>query len=429
MRTTARRLLPVLLALLPAGAARAQAADVAVYRRSPTELWVYDTRPEVGVATHVFDDAAVRRLQELDVRLVRHTMYWNQVENTTVPGRYDPRQLAHWDALVRRARDAGIELLVVVHGNAPGVTWENRQEGYRRYARFMGAMAARYPSVRYWELWNEMDQGFTDLFGATRPGVSMRDRGRMYAEMLKLAYPAVKRANPRAWVLNGGMTDWRDFPRGIYEAGGRDYFDFMSLHTYGAPVLHSFRVRGEELRALMARHGDAGKPLWNTEFGIDAGSMVNAWGVPSRADPRRDDGARFDELHLENWRDPLEHNARARLYAKTIGYALYAKNEAAGDRLRREARLPRGRTSDDYGFGLLRDDARTPRPAFEWLRQRRYNAPLRAAPVRTVDVEVPLPAGTEPVGYAWAPAGSGRALLRGVRVGTAEPTVVRLRRR
>jgi len=39
---------------------------------------------------------------------------------------------------------------------------------------------------------------FTDLFGANDPKVPLRQRGRMYAEMLKLAYPAIKSANPRA---------------------------------------------------------------------------------------------------------------------------------------------------------------------------------------------------------------------------------------
>ena len=33
--------------------------DVAVYRRSPTELWVYDTRPEAGVGWAVAVAAAV----------------------------------------------------------------------------------------------------------------------------------------------------------------------------------------------------------------------------------------------------------------------------------------------------------------------------------------------------------------------------------
>ena len=98
-------------------------------------------------------------------------------------------------------------------GNAPGVNWTNREEGYKRFARFMGDMARRYPQVRYWELWNEMDGGFTDLFGAGRADVSMRERGKLYAKMLQVVYPQIRKANPDAWVLVGGMSDWNEFPR------------------------------------------------------------------------------------------------------------------------------------------------------------------------------------------------------------------------
>ena len=71
------------------------------------------------------------------------------------------------------------------------------QGANQRFADFMAAMATRYPTIPFWELWNEMDVGFTDLFGAgvtggdSRP-IPMAERGRMYAEMLKLAYPAIE---------------------------------------------------------------------------------------------------------------------------------------------------------------------------------------------------------------------------------------------
>jgi hypothetical protein len=39
--------------------------------------------------------------------------------------------------------------------------------------------------------------------------------------MLKLAYPAVERASPWAGVLTGGMTDRKEFPRGISGGAGR----------------------------------------------------------------------------------------------------------------------------------------------------------------------------------------------------------------
>ena len=59
----------------------------------------------------------------------------------------------------------------------------------------MGDMARRYPQVRYWELWNEMDNGFTDLCGAGRASGSMRERGKLYAKTLQSVYLQIRKAN------------------------------------------------------------------------------------------------------------------------------------------------------------------------------------------------------------------------------------------
>jgi Cellulase (glycosyl hydrolase family 5) len=401
--------------------------DVAVYRRSPQELWVYDTRPEAGVGAHGLDDNAIQLMHAANLRLVRYTMYWYQIENTIVAGKYDEKALAKWDDLVARCDRSGIVLLVVVHGNAPGVHFTQRQEGYQRFAQFMAAMAKRYPTIKFWELWNEMDQAFTDLFGAQKASIPLRERGKMYAEMLKLAYPAIKQANPKAWVLTGGMTDWNEFPRGIYEGGGAPYFDFMNLHTYGVPVLYGFVGRGLSIYSVMKEFKDEGRPLWNTEFGIDAGNVVNAWGMPHLRKQPSDDGPEFDTIHLSTWRDCLEDNARRRLYVKALGYQWIAGNETAQEKMKTQALLPPGRTPNDYGFGLLRADGRTPRPAYTWLKEGNPNKAIAAQPRRTMDIEAYIPDGFTPVGYKfdykWR---KPWMIIKGVTVDTLEPTVIRL---
>ncbi len=402
--------------------------DVAVYRRSPKELWVYDTRPEVGVGAHGLDTTTVKLIRALDMRLVRHTMYWNQIENTVTPGQYDSKALAYWDELAPRCKAAGIELEVVVHGNPPGVDFAHRQEGYRRFAHFMADMAARYPSIRFWELWNEMDQAFTDLFGNGHAYISFRERGKMYAEMLKLAYPAIKKANPRAWVLTGGMTDWNEFPRGIYEGGGSPYFDFMNIHTYGVPVIYGMVGRGLSLYAVMREFHDEGRPIWNTEFGIDAGNVVNAWGFPHSGNPPQEDGIGFDKTHLQTWKECLEDNARRRIYVKALGYQFAAGNETSRERLQKEGRFAAGRTQDDYGYGMLRVDGRTPRPTYDWLKKQDLNAQiLGSSGTRTVDIELYDPDGAVPVGYKydyqWR---KPWMIIKGVVVRSLEPTVIEL---
>ena len=401
--------------------------NLRVYRRSPTELWVYDMRPELGMGMHGMPDEQIDMVRALGIRVVRHTMYWYSMENSTEPGVYDPEYLAAWDNLVQRCQQKGIELEVIVHGNAPGLSFDNRHEAYRRFAQFVAAMAARYPTIRFWELWNEMDVGFTDLFGAGVDGpdgqpIPILARGKMYAEMLKLAYPAIKEAIPQAWVLTGGMSDTGDFPRGIYEGGGKDYFDIMNIHTYGVPVKNSFLARGLRVYQVMKEFGDENRPLWNTEWGIDAGNLVAAWGWPHQRN--EDDADYFDQAHKAQWRAVLEDHWRRRLYQKVLPYQFDADNERRVDG---EPQLPDAMIMDDFGFGIVRADSVTLRPTYNWLKELQFNRYINHQPVRALDVEVYLPDGAHPVGYKYSNKWrEGILIIHDVTVDSLYPTVIKL---
>lgn len=413
-------LAPLLLAL-PMAAAAPLAYETC--RVGDTQM-VYDPRPELGMGVHGFDDTKIQRLKELGIRLVRYTMYWNQIEPTQTPRQYSPEALAAWDETVARTSAAGIALEVVVHAPPPGCSFASREAGYQRFADFMADMVARYPSIRYWELFNEMDGAFTDLFGAN-DGIPMRDRGHLYAEMLKLVYPRIKAANPQAVVLTGGMTDTDEFPQGIYEAGGRDFFDIMNIHTYGVPVVWAFVDRGKRVREIMERNGDAHKPLWNTEFGIDAGNLIGAWGYPH--DRGEDDAESLDRQMTEQWQQCIEAAERYGLYQKLFPYQLYAGNERNDDgQIAQRVRLPEGHTIDDYGFGILRRDGATPRPVFVWLQQHDFNGAIREQPTRTVEAEFwsrdrRIPAGHEP--SPWRP---GYVSLPDLALDSLYPTLIPL---
>ncbi len=101
--------------------------------------------------------------------------------------------------------------------------------------------------MKYWELGNEPDVPYQLSDGNNAYGC-WGDRndtggygGGYYALMLKYAYPAIKRADPDAQVLIGGLLyDWEDvggrpminFLRGVLAAGGGGYFDILSYHSY-----------------------------------------------------------------------------------------------------------------------------------------------------------------------------------------------------
>jgi hypothetical protein len=207
-----------------------------------------------------------------------------------------------------------------------------------------------------------MDAAFTDLFGANQSGLPMFERGRCYAQMLKVAYPAIKRVNPQAWVLVGGISSgWPvEFIRGIYEEGGRDYFDFMNIHTYGVPINWGMMVQGYAAKTVMSEYGDVDRPLWNTEFGIDAGGLWTAWKITS--------GEELDKKQLEQWKVCIEESLKDKLFSKIFPYQLYAGNESANDSLKdpkNNVKLQAGYTLDDYGFGIVRRDGKAPRPTYD----------------------------------------------------------------
>ncbi len=413
-----------MIALVPACVGTCVAAQsVRVCRLSERRVLVYDPRLELGIGMHGMPDEHIALVRALGIRLVRHTMYWNQIEDTEQPGVYSPQALADWDDLARRCGAQGVVLEVVVHANAPGVSYADREAGYRRFARFMGDMARRYPSIRCWELWNEMDSGFTDLFGA-EAGIPLIERGKLYAQMLKIVSPAIREANPQAVILTGGMTDTNEFPRGIYEGGGRALFDVMNVHTYGVPVWWSFVGRGLRVRSIMDEFGDADKPLWNTEFGIDAGSLIAAWGYPH--DRGEDDAEALDRMQLEQWRKCIEMAQEIGLYNKILPYQFAAGNERNDDgQIATKAQLPAGLTIDDFGFGIVRSDGRTLRPTYGWLKAAQVNAALGTDEARTVEAWVVNAEGLRPEGFGYERRDAA-LVVKDVPLSGGCPTIVRL---
>lgn len=289
------------------------------------------SRPVVGVGVHQLDVPSLRRLDDLGVQHVRYTVYWGLWD------RNEPGYRQRVDRELGAAARAGLNLLVVVHQQPDRYSFRNRRDAYAAYARFVGMLAARYPAVDAWQLWNEMDApAFTDLFGS-RDGVAPRQQGRMFGEMLKLAYPAIKKVNPRAKVVTGGITGHpRDgWVRGLLDSGAP--WDVLALHSYGFPLWPGMLERGRAARAIL---GSDSRPIWTTEFGMEVGVVPPGW---SRA--RRE----VDNWHLENWRDPVVGNEKHRVFARVYGHVLTQDGDLSYDLIRRDGSLrPAARWLRDY---------------------------------------------------------------------------------
>ena len=185
-----------------------------VYHSSETQIVVYDMRPELGIGMQDMGAGARAMVSNLGVRLVRCALYWDRMEPTDKAGVYDSKYLDEWTKITAACREEGIFLCVVIDSNAPSAG-QDAAKSYQRLADFAADMAKRFPSVVYWQLG---DTAQTTALLGSRNNLTAGERGKQYAQLLKLAYPAIKAANPAAWVSTFGISD-EEFLKGLYEAG------------------------------------------------------------------------------------------------------------------------------------------------------------------------------------------------------------------
>jgi hypothetical protein len=178
----------------------------------------------------------------------------------------------------------------------------DRMEDWKDYVeavaeKFKGKIAA-------YSIWNEPN--VAREWGDARPDP------RAYTEMLKVAYTAIKKADPNALVNTAGMSPTTEssdrampdtqFIEEMYAAGAKQYFDILGAHAAGFKAepeadpsavaqdpsltnndpsppdmkrVYSFR-HVEDLRALMARNADESKQIALLEMGWTSDSRPNS---------------------------------------------------------------------------------------------------------------------------------------------------------
>ena len=140
-------------------------------------------------------------------------------------------------------------------------------DAWRSYVR---TVAQRYGDrVDYWEVWNEQDWEFWES--------SLED----FVILLKAAHDELKRTDPDCKVMLGGLSTngehgWSN-PRAkehalqrLYDAGAKDCFDVMTVHTYTNDLDTGIRESIANLNTtyrVMCRNGDGHKRIWITEIG------------------------------------------------------------------------------------------------------------------------------------------------------------------
>ncbi len=236
----------------------------------------------LGIANQLAFDgkraAQLDRIGALGLGLVRRDFLWQDLEPS--PGQFD---FAAEDAAVDDSRARGITTIGIL---AYDTTWAaadgdvDTPPDATKFAAFAEATAKHFAGrVDAWEIWNEPNVGYRFW----KP----REDGAAYAKLLVAAHDAVKRGNPRAQVILGGLfyhfegvvTDAVTFLEDAFTAEPRlgNYFDALALHPYPhyPPQASPESSDGREqpvglmlarIRAELAYYG-APRPIYVTEYG------------------------------------------------------------------------------------------------------------------------------------------------------------------
>jgi hypothetical protein len=152
-----------------------------------------------------------------------------------------------------------------------------------QWTEFASEVARRFPRATI-EVWNEPN---TDDYWRPAPDP------KRYAELLTLAYHAIKAVSPRTEVVSGGLLNVRRTDPLKGEVSVRDFLslayaslpsmegqaDFIGLHPYpsGASVGIGSRFRRSfaDVRSVRDAHGDA-TPILVTETGVSTADLLLA---------------------------------------------------------------------------------------------------------------------------------------------------------
>ncbi len=296
--------------------------------------------------------------QDAGMLWLRQRFPWSEIEPQRGVWRWDS-----YDRIVDAATAHGLKIVAVLDtspawargGNVVTSPPQNNED----YGSFVAAFVSRYGGrVSHIQIWDQPNVAPNWGEWWASPAE--------YVALLKVAYARAKSANPAVLVLAAGLAptvaddQWNlndvTFLRRMYAFGARGNFDILAAKPYGfwsgpddqrvdAGVLNFSRLI--LLREIMVKNGDTALPIWAVEMGWNA--LPAGW--TGAASPWGSDSEEKQALRL--------HDALTRAQSEwpwlDVQIVSGLRYPAAG--------------GDDpvRGFALL-DDAWTPRPAYNALR-------------------------------------------------------------
>jgi hypothetical protein len=200
-----------------------------------------------------------------------------------------------FDRIVDQAHQRGLQVLPILNytpvwARLAGCSTDHcAPADPSQFATFAGAAVQRYSrtGLRTWEIWNEPNS--SAFWQPSADPVS-------YVRLLQASSATIRKADPGAFVLLGGLTN--------RETTGGDvsiadfllrpkespllYVDALAVHPYTFPYPASrlgpwsspWQPAGSGLpylRDILAKAGSPGMPIWITEYGAPTGGPGNAW--------------------------------------------------------------------------------------------------------------------------------------------------------
>jgi len=299
---------------------------------------------------------------------------WEEVEPNAPEAGQPPEYIwwPHYDIKLRLVAEAGVRLITTV-ADAPdwaasvpcAPIYPDRLD---EFARFLTDVVNRYKGppyyIKHWELLNEPDYDGTE--GDNVGWSCWGNDADQYVQMLAVAYPAIKAADPEATVLMGGLaydrfTEYggpflRYFADEVMANGGGAYIDGLNFHYF--PAFHAEWER-------WVPHGNP-PTCGNVEDGV--GTPYEAWGIDlmAKANHFRNRMSTCHGVDKPVWITELAENGYPGNSNSLVGQARYViqgnvRGLAAG--AENVTWFALTTPNDPWELQLLFDDW-TPKPAF-----------------------------------------------------------------
>lgn len=264
----------------------------------PHEIQIGVSDPGLAAESARVQAAQLARMRSIGLTSVRFDADWDWVQ-------FGGPQSFDWTLLdreVHAVRAAGMSVDLVIDGCPPWAALPGAQHDVSpqpasaiQFAKWAAEVASRYApdGVKDFEIWNE-----PNLRKFWQPKVNPR----FYAQLLADSYRAIKKIDPSAVVISGGLAPLPStanslsmiaFLRAIYADGAKPYMDAVALHPYSYPALPStyepwsawsqMAQTSPSVRSVMAHYKDSGTPVWVTEYGAVSNGPGGGAGASGQA--------------------------------------------------------------------------------------------------------------------------------------------------